>query len=269
MTSLHKHLVQSFMLFIAAFACAAAYANPDIAKLAGMGSCAQCHADDKSPTKVTLNPIGLRYLGCQLDQACYNRLTTAVRTLQQTPTGPAATSMVQDQAVQPPAYVPPAASTATAAVPPRGSYQSRCRNIAISSTGKSLYAKCANQQNQTVYTRLANFTDCQSDIVADKDGYLACNLRGGGSSVRLRAIDFYNNSGWSSLSEVKMNLGENGTWKQWDDIGFGKFTIFPIGATMPCLVQVSYKYNGTQTNFTMNTCIYHKVSVNGAKFSFE
>ena len=248
-----------------------AHANKDLAKLAGLGSCSDCHADDRTPKKDTLNPIGLRYLGCQLDEACYERLTAAVRTLQQAPAGEPPMRK-QAAPAQAPAYAP-AAAAPTAAAPtvtpgaPQGSYQGRCRNVSLNSEKTNLYGLCANGQNQTVYTRLDDFANCQSDIAVDLDGYLVCNLRGGGKSKRQRFFEV-TNSGWVKLTQIKMNKGAGGAWIDEGEIDLGKTFKFAIAASAPCMMQATYYY-GSSGGFTMNTCVHHKALVEGAKVRFE
>jgi len=256
---LRRHFVRAFMFLAVVLAGTFAHANPDVARLAGLGSCSDCHADDRPPKKDTLNPIGLRYLGCQLNQACYDRLTAAVRTLQQAPAGQPS---VQQQAA--PAYAPAAAAPTTTAGAPRGSYQSRCRDVSVNADQTNLYGYCANAQNQTVSTRLVGFANCQSDIAVDGDGYLVCNLRGGGTNHRERVIEF-RNSGWIKLTQIKMNTGSGGSWIQRPDVEMGKSLRFAMPASTPCLVQTTH----SSGSFAMNTCMYHAVSVASSKARFE
>jgi len=267
----NRHLVRVFMFFAVALCGTLAHANDDLASLAGLGSCSDCHADDRKPKKDTLNALGLRYLGCQMNRACYERLTAAVRTLQQAPAGQPSmqrqAAPLQAPANAPPAYVAPPAAPAATAGAPRGSYQSRCRNISLSVDKTNLYGYCANSQNQTVYTRLVGFADCQSDIAVDGDGYLVCNLRGGGSPRRERVIDFKNNS-WNTLTQVKMNTGSGSNWVRYPDLEKGVSLRFAFPASTACMVQATYSY-GSNGSFTMNTCAHHKVLVDAPGARFE
>lgn len=261
-----SHFARLLILLTVVISGTIAHANPIVARLAGLGSCSDCHADDKDPKKDTLNAIGSRYLGCQLNQLCYDKITAAVRTLQQAPVGQ---PPIQQQVAptQPPAYAPPAIAPPVAAGAPQGSYQSRCRNVSLNADKTNLYGLCANGQNQSVYSRLVGFLNCQSDIAVDGDGYLVCNLRGGGTNRRERAFEITNN-GWVKVTQLKMNIGSGGAWVQEGEIDLGKSFKFGLAASAPCMMQTTYSY-GSSGGFTMNTCVHHKVFVDGAKARFE
>ena len=245
-------------------------ANVDIARLAGLGSCSSCHSGNVTPTKETLNSIGLKYLGCQLNQGCYNQLTAAVRALQNFPTG----STQQQSGNTPPPYVAPTSVPNQAAVSripsgaPKGPYQNQCRNVTVSSTGQNLYANCPNKNNLIIYSKLTNFSDCASEVAVDAEGYLVCNMRNGNANPRLRAIDVKNES-WAKITEMKVNVEHNAGIRQWGDLDMGKLITFPIGASTPCMVAMSYKLNDIVSNIKFDSCVRHKLIIEGKSARFE
>jgi hypothetical protein len=253
---LRKHFVRAFMFAAVILSGSSACANPHIADAVGSGSCSDCHARDKEPTYDTLNAIGLKYLGCQRVQACYERVSAGLRNGQQA-------VPAQAPAYTPPAYAPPAPVEAKAALP-RGSYQNRCRDVTVNPDNTNLYGLCANRQNQTVYSRLAGFPNCQSDIAVDGDGYLGCNLRGGGTAGRERVIQL-GTAGWNMVTQLRTNTGSGGSWIQHPDLGVNKSYKLVMSASTPCVVHATH----ASGSFTMNTCMYHKATVAGANVRFE
>ncbi len=245
-----------------------AHANIEIARMNGIGSCSTCHSESRSPTKATLNPLGLKYLECNLNQACWDRLNAAVRTLELSPSGqPAGTPAPQRSAApsQPPPYTPPAAAAPTAAGLPPGSYQSRCRSL--EARQDAIFGACANGRNETVHTTMRGFQDCQSDIAVDADGYLVCNLRGGGSSRRQRFV-IIENKGWLKLTQVKVQHEGAVTWTPLADIDLKRSQRIHIAATSSCLMKTSWTVDREYV-FPFNTCANHRLIIQGAAAQSE